>query len=561
MIQEKNNQLEEQSEDVVLLDGALFSKMASSGAAELRINADEVNSLNVFPVPDGDTGDNMCMTIESGVAALQGLHTDDLATVMSALSHGMLLGARGNSGVILSQFFSGMAKGLEDCEKADVNTIAQALQLGVKKAYESVLTPTEGTILTVARESVEYAVNNLKPDSTVNKLFSDLFKEMYASLQRTPEMLAVLKEAKVVDSGGAGLFHIVEGFNKALNGQETVIEQMVQPHAQPATSLSGFNADSVMTYGYCTEFLLQLQNCKVSPKDFDVATITAFLQTIGDSIVAFKVDDIVKVHVHTMMPEEVLGFCRKFGEFLTIKIENMSVQHNETIQPQKEQPKKKYATVAVCNGPGIQAAFEELGVDAIVEGGQTNNPSTQDFLDAFARVSADHVFVFPNNGNIIMAAKQAAEIYTDAQVHVIESKDLGAGYVGLAAVNPEAASEQEILDQTAAAMQNVTTAYVSPAVRDAEINGVSIVKDEFIGVMAKQILVSEPKRLDAVCRTVDHLLSGGDAFMLTVFCGVDADEAEKQALQQYCADNYKDVELYLIDGKQEIYPYIMLAEA
>ena len=263
------------------LDGSLFAKMAQGGAAQLRANADEVNNLNVFPVPDGDTGDNMSMTIESGVAAMERVDSSSLTEVMSALSRGMLMGARGNSGVILSQFFSGMAKGFEQIDRADAQTVGAALQVGVKQAYRSVLTPTEGTILTVARESVEYAVNNLNEDSTIRTLFADLTKEMYTSLQRTPELLAVLREASVVDSGGAGLFYIMEGFNKVLLGEEITEGGEKRQAAANVVDFSGFTEDSEMVYGYCTEFLLQLQRSKVNTATFDVAIITEYLKTIG----------------------------------------------------------------------------------------------------------------------------------------------------------------------------------------------------------------------------------------------------------------------------------------
>ena len=403
------------------IGGALLRKMAFGGAKQLGSNADEVNKLNVFPVPDGDTGDNMRMTIESGIAAIENMDSDDLAEVMKALSHGMLLGARGNSGVILSQFFAGTAKGLDKEEKADAETFGRALEMGVKQAYSSVMTPTEGTILTVAREAVEYAVSRITPKSTIRSLFADLVKEMHASLERTPEILTVLKEAGVVDSGGAGLLYIMDGFNRVLNGEEIEGESLSEKVAKaPAASenIFEFGPDSVMEFGYCTECLLRLQNAKTDIDAFDVEELKNFLASLGDSIVAFKTDSIVKLHVHTFTPEKVLEYCRQYGEFLTIKIENMSVQHSESTskdEPREEEkteapaetsaPAKRNGMVAVSNGPGVDALFLDLGVDCIVEGGQTQNPSTNDFLDAFAKVNAEHIFVFPNNGNVVLAAQ------------------------------------------------------------------------------------------------------------------------------------------------------------
>ncbi|MBE6616958.1 MAG: DAK2 domain-containing protein [Ruminococcaceae bacterium] len=548
------------------LDGSLFAKMAQGGAAQLRANADEVNNLNVFPVPDGDTGDNMSMTIESGVAAMEKIESQSLAEVMSALSKGMLMGARGNSGVILSQFFSGMAKGFESCDKADPETVAKALEVGVKQAYRSVLTPTEGTILTVAREAVTYAVTNLTPESTIRTLFADLTEEMYASLQRTPELLTVLKEASVVDSGGAGLFYIMEGFNKVLLGEEiSEATSRRQSASVAAIDFSGFTEDSEMVYGYCTEFLLQLQRSKVDPAIFDVSMITEFLKTVGDSIVAFKDGSIVKVHVHTMTPDKVLGFCRQFGEFLTIKIENMSVQHSETISdtsnaPKKAAPRKKYATVAVANGEGIESTFREIGVDVIVSGGQTNNPSTEDFIKAFEEINAEHIFVFPNNGNIIMAAKQAASIYDKADVHVVESKDLGAGYVGIASLNPEAETPDEAIAGSLEAMQYVTTGCVSNAIRDAEMNGVHIENGDHIGFVGKKIITSMKEKVDAATALVDNMFQIPEKFMVTVFSGKDATEEDNKALLANINANHPDAEVYFINGGQEIYSYIIIAE-
>jgi len=517
-------------------------------------------------VPDGDTGDNMRMTIESGIAALEKVDSSDLAEVMKTLSHGMLLGARGNSGVILSQLFAGMAKGFDNCEKADPTAIGHALTLGVKQAYNSVMTPTEGTILTVARESVEYAVARITPESTIRSFFADLVKEMNASLNRTPDLLINLKEAGVVDSGGAGLLYIMDGFNKILNGEEIKSDPLPTGEKKPL-DLTGFTADSEMTYGYCTELLLQLQNSKVDAENFNNDIITEFLCGIGDSVVSFKTGTIVKIHVHTLTPDKVLGFCRQFGEFLTVKIENMSVQHSEL--PEEEKPaaapavsaeQKKYGMVAVASGKGIADTFLELGVDTIVEGGQTQNPSTNDFLDAFAKVNAEHIFVFPNNGNILMAAKQAAEIYENAAIHVIESKNLGDGYVAICAADFDCDDADTIAASFKEAMANVTTGNVSPSIRDAELNGVQIKNGDFIGFVGKQMLTSNKEITDTAHVLVDKMLEDGEKFMLTVFCGKDCTADAKADLEGYLADAHSDIEAYFIDGDQDVYPFIFVAE-
>jgi DAK2 domain fusion protein YloV len=550
-----------------ILGGKLLIKMAVGGAAQLRSNADEVNKLNVFPVPDGDTGDNMRMTIESGIAAIENLESDDLAEVMKALSHGMLLGARGNSGVILSQFFAGIAKGLQTSDTADALAIAHALELGVEQAYASVMTPTEGTILTVAREAVEYAVSRIDEHSTVRTVFADLVKEMNESLERTPEILPVLKEAGVVDSGGAGLLYIMDGFNRVLNGEEIASEPVPNKSKSSSVDTSAFNADSVMTFGYCTELLLQLQRSKTDIENFDIEPLKAFLCDIGDSVVAFKTESIVKLHVHTFTPERVLEYCRQYGEFLTVKIENMSLQHTTLEEkgeapgkPAKAEPKKKYGIVAVGQGPGVESLFLELGTDEIVHGGQTQNPSTNDFLDAFAKVWAEHIFVFPNNGNILMAASQAAELYEDAQVHVIPSKNIGSGYAALSSANLDAATPDEIINDALEAMGRVTTGFVSPSIRDADMNGIHINEGDTIGIIDKEIVVADADKSVATNALASKLMNMPGKFMLTVFSGKDASDEENQALEAYVTSEFPDAEVYFIDGGQDIYPYIFVAE-
>ena len=568
------------------LTGLLFAKMIKGGARQLRANAETVNKLNVFPVPDGDTGDNMSMTIESGVAALESLDTDSLANVMMAASKGMLLGARGNSGVILSQFFAGIAKNLEKENKADPVSFGKALEAGVERAYASVMTPMEGTILSVARESVEYAISRITPNSTISSLFADLVKEMHAAVERTPETLAVLKEAGVVDSGGAGLYYIIDGLNKVLNGEE-IAEGASAPAPKKAIAQStSFGPDSVMTYGYCTELLLQLQNAKCDIHNFDARALKEFLASIGDSVVTFQTDSIVKVHVHTRTPDKVLAHLLAFGEFITVKIENMSVQHSELPSDEQSSPeeepskalpeefkiasvpkvdtpaieRKKYGIVAVASGDGIKATFAELGADFIVDGGQTNNPSTSDFIAAFDSVAAENIFVLPGNSNIIMAAKQAAEIYTAAKVTVINSKSIGQSYVALATFNPEAESAEQIAEESEQAIVAVTTGYISPSIRDTAIDGVSIRVGDTIGVIGKEIILSAKKQLTATCALLNAMLFKGDKFMLTAFVGRDVSAEERAEVEAYVSAQFPFVECYFLDGGQDIYPYLFVAE-
>ena len=565
------------------IGGLIFPRMAKNGAKELTHNAEEVNKLNVFPVPDGDTGDNMRMTIEGGIAALEGIETDNLSEAIKVLSRGMLLGARGNSGVIVSQFFAGIAKGLENVKRADAAAFGRALEMGVQQAYSSVMTPTEGTILTVAREAVEYAVARIDENSTIRSLFADLTREMHASVERTPEILPVLKDAGVVDSGGAGLFYIIDGFNRALNGDELPDSEETKnaTRVAPPTEFA-FNEDSVMTYAYCTECLLQLQRSKCDPATFDVEAFKEFLISMGDSVVCFITGSIVKLHVHTFTPEKVMARCREYGEFLTIKIENMSVQHNDTIAEEKgdstpsatsaftvpdsipekkdDTPKKKNAIVSVSNGAGVEALFAEFGVDATVQGGQTQNPSTNDFIDAFKGINAENIFVLPNNGNIFMAAQQAGELYEDAKVYVIPSKNIGMGYVALTSIDFESLEPEAILAEAEEAMKRVTTGYVSPAIRDADMNGVHITNGDTIGIIDKEIVLSDADFTAATNSLADKLLAIDGKFMLTIFVGADATEEARANLESYLAEAHPDAEVYFIQGDQQTYPFIFAAE-
>ena len=567
----KKNKKPQEKRGLRFLGGMLFAKMARGGAAELRSNAEEVNRLNVFPVPDGDTGDNMSMTIDSGVSALDENESDDISSVMNTLSQGMLIGARGNSGVILSQFFAGMARGLKNSKNANPKILGRALAEGVEQAYSTVVTPTEGTILTVARESVAYANSRLDESSTVSTLFQDLIKEMHRSLEHTPDLLPSLKEAGVVDSGGAGLLYIMDGFNRVLNGEEIEgAESLVAAKEnKPKTpDVTAFNADSVMEYGYCTEALVQLLNAKCNPDEFDIEKLRVFLSSLGDSVVAFKTGSIVKLHVHTMTPERVLEHCRQFGEFLTVKIENMSLQHSESDMKAEAkaeekaqaqaQEKKRYGVVAVSSGEGFDNLFCELGCDKIVKGGQTNNPSSGDFIEAYEQINAEYIFVLPNNSNILLAANMSKELYKNAEIIVIPSKSMGAGYAALSTLALELESPDDILKGAEDAIASVKCGYVSPAIRDADMSGIHIHNGDFIGIIDKEIVVSEADVISASRSLVSTICEG--RYMLTVFVGKDATDADRQALEEYLSESHPEVEFYFTDGGQEIYPFIFVAE-
>ena len=541
------------------LDGILFARMINSGAANLKAHAQEINDLNVFPIPDGDTGDNMLLTMMGGV------HTDfdcdKLCEVAERVSSGMLLSARGNSGVILSQFFEGIKNGFSGLHTANVKEIGEAFRQGVKQAYCSVMCPTEGTILTVIREASKYACeqNTETPEAFLNSFID----EAKRSLARTPDLLPVLKKAGVVDSGAAGLIYIVDGMMRAVLGEDTS-ELTAFTEQSQELDLDAFDEDSVLEFGYCTELLVRLQNAKTDIASFDVNGLTEYLQTIGDSIVTVRNGSIVKLHVHTMTPHKVLDFCQHYGEFLKVKIENMSLQHNNTVAeeqkentPQKE--RQRYGVVAVASGEGLKATFRERGADVIVDGGQSMNPSTEAFIAAFDEVNAEVIFVLPNNGNIVLTAQQAAHLYEKSDVRVIESKTIGAGYAALSMLDTGAGDTDTIVEELTNAMKGVITAEISHCVRDAQIGDAEVHIGDYIGFVGKELLSANKNRLVTVCETIDKLnFSKYDIGI--IIRGKDAPEEESARIEAYINGRYKGKELYLINGMQDVYDYILIIE-
>ena len=550
------------------IDGQTFIKMVSGGAANLRANASIVNDLNVFPIPDGDTGENMSRTINGGLSRLD-IHdglTLDKASRM--LADGMLMSARGNSGVILSQFFAGIAKGFEGKENADLDDLANALKSGVESAYAAVNKPTEGTILTVAREAAEYAASRITADSTFASFANDYINEMNASLRRTPELLDVLKEAGVIDSGGAGLYYIADGAIKAANGENFITSVSPEENAPKTIDTDGFDENSVMKFGYCTEFLLQLQTCKTDVKNFGLDKLKAYLETVGDSIVAFISGTVVKVHVHTMTPGTVLDYCQQYGEFLTLKIENMTLQHSKTVisnrfdekrEDKKKAEKKPYALVTTASGEGIKQTFTELGADYVIYGGQTNNPSTEDFISAFDEVNAKTIFVLPNNSNIIMAAKQAAELYKDSDVRVVPSHNIGEGYAALTMLSYDSGDTDAIAGELEEAMQGVITGMITHSVRNADIDGVSIDKDAYIGFTDKKMLASDGNKIDTAMLLLEKLNAKSHEFLIAVF-GKEMTDSEREEFTARMSAEYPMMEVYTIDGGQEVYDLMLILQ-
>ena len=538
------------------LDSLTFSAMLRQGAVSLSKDKKVINDLNVFPIPDGDTGDNMLMTLKAGCNAVKD-NLGTLAELASAASSGMLLGARGNSGVILSRIFAGLAKGLQDVIVADTNTFAKAMDSAVAEAYKAVPVPVEGTIITVLREGAAGA----DASQDLNHYFETLLEAMQVSLDHTPELLQVLKDAGVVDSGGAGLLSIFRGMNDALNGK--ISEEEIEPTTAtpvPTVELNKFDENSKLEFGYCTEFLLRLMRSKVDLDSFDENVIFDYLNKVGESVVAFREGSIVKVHVHTFTPGEILNYCQQFGEFLTLKIENMTLQHHQTVNQDNASfklPPKPYGVVTVASGEGLINAFRELGADEVIEGGQTMNPSTQDFLDAFAKINAQHILVFPNNKNIKMAADQAAEMYDKADVHVMPSTTIGEGYYGIGYIDRDNHNAEEVIANVTELMQSVVTGMVSTAIRDAEGDQVTVHTGDYVGYSGKQLLSDSPNREEAAKDLVERLGATSRDVML-VFFGKDVPQDEAENLIADLQSQYKTLEIMLNYGAQPVYDYIFV---
>lgn len=534
------------------IDGACYARMLSGGAACLCAHAAELNDLNVFPVCDGDTGTNMQCTLEGGLAQLSQMRS--IGAVTDRFAKGALLAARGNSGVILSQIFAGINEALRDVDCADAHTLAHAYESGIKKSYAAVQNPTEGTILTVFRESTRFALENMGADATVEDFFRLHTEEARRSLARTPELLPVLAQADVVDSGGAGYLYIAQGMYEALTGKE--IAPVVPQQAAAAPDIDSFTRDSRLEFGYCTEFLLRLTTAKCDPDTFDIQTILTQLENMGgESIVAYKQDDVVKVHVHTFTPGEILTMAQRYGEFLTLKVENMSVGHSET--PRKKAPKKPYSIVAVATGAGMEQLFTRLGADALVSGGQTANPSTQDFLEAFKTCEAEHILVLPNNGNIYLAAQQAAQLYTDATVHVLKTGTMMAGYSALSVITPGITDIDALVESAQRAADAVCGFEITKAVRDACVDGQSICQGQYMALQGKTLAALADTPEDAVLAALEN----EDADLceiITVFVGKDA--AASAELSARLEEAYPDCEITMHDGGQGVYEYLVAME-
>ncbi|WP_165995357.1 DAK2 domain-containing protein [Bacillus sp. Cs-700] len=553
------------------IDGKRFAHMVLEGANNLSKNAKMVDALNVFPVPDGDTGTNMNLTITSGAAEVRSSSSDKVGDVASLFARGLLMGARGNSGVILSQLFRGFSKSIEGKSEITSVELAAALENGVDSAYKAVMKPVEGTILTVAKDAARKAVKSAKKISDVVELMQVVVKEGKESLNRTPDLLPVLKEVGVVDSGGQGLLLIYEGFLAVLEGKETpdssVDEEKMDElvRAEHHKSAQGHMKTEDIEFGYCTEFMVQFEEEKLAKSPYDEEAFRNELDKHGDSLLVVSDDDLVKVHMHTEYPGNIMTYAQNYGSLIKIKIENMREQHSTIVKEErpkrekKEKPaeRKEYGIITVSMGEGIATLFESLGAHYVIPGGQTMNPSTEDIIKAIEEVYANNIIILPNNSNIVMTAQQAASV-VDENVIVIPSKTVPQGISSLLGFNPSAspqANEEAMKDSLSA----VKSGQVTFAVRDTKIDGIDIAKDDFMGIADGKIVVSEQERLEVAKALLSSMITEDDE-IVTIIYGEDAEQEEAETLVAYIEEQFEEVEVELHEGKQPIYAYIMAVE-
>ena len=537
------------------INGDLFIRMLKNGANNLSNQHHEINALNVFPVPDGDTGTNMNLTFTNGLKDAVNLRSSHVGEISKAFSRGLLMGARGNSGVILSQIFRGFSQSVEDKPTVDVIDLADAFMQSKETAYKAVMRPVEGTILTVLRESSQkaYEWSQVNQNASVDEFFNVLLESAKVSLENTPNLLPVLKEVGVVDSGGAGYVAVLEGFVACLNGE--VIEALEVTETDSNQALAGMEHEE---FGYCTEFIIQLDP---KSKKYSEPQFRKELEALGNSIVVVTDEDLVKVHVHTLKPGNALNLGQQYGEFLKLKIDNMSEQHHSIMESETDHAikhkKEKYAIVSVAAGEGIVDLFKELRAKHIISGGQTMNPSTEDFVDLINKINAEHVIILPNNSNIVLAANQAKDLIEDKDVHVLETKSIPQGLAACIMFNPEV-SVEENLEEMQDAVDNTTTAQVTYAIKDTVFENVEIKKDDYMGILEKDIIIANPDR-KVVVETLLESLIDEDKEIVTILVGEDVIDEEMESIVSYIEDKF-DVEVEAYRGNQPVYSYIFGAE-
>ena len=533
------------------------------GAKQLEINRAKVDALNVFPVPDGDTGTNMSLTMQSCVKEMTDCKSSAFAEVCDSISKGALKGARGNSGVILSQILKGICSVIRKCEKeVDVKTFAKAFEAGAKVAYGAVSVPKEGTILTVIRMMSEFAIKNGVKKKNFETFFHDVIEEGERALALTPEMLPVLKKAGVVDSGGMGLMTIIKGFNAALTGEQ-VAEEDYSPANVSSSDDGDFGDNSAVLnmdiadiqFAYCTEFFII--NMKKSTTLSAIDRLREKLMNIGDSVICIGDLELVKVHVHTNQPGRALTYALELGELDRPKIENM-LEQNRQIKAKMEAEKKDMGMLAICTGAGLSEIFKELLVDRVMEGGQTMNPSASDIASAAQKINADHVFVFPNNKNITLAAEQAKNLVENKTLHVIPTKNVPQGFAAALEFDPEASAEENKTNMIHA-LDNVKVGQVTYAVRNTSLNGFSIKEGDIIGLDDKKILAKSQSLEETVLKLIGKMKEDSHQ-VITLYYGEDVNDGEAEALSEVIAEKYPDCDVDFHNGGQSVYYYIIALE-
>ncbi|OXT18701.1 hypothetical protein B9K06_05545 [Bacillus sp. OG2] len=558
---------------ITVLDGKRFAEMVMQGANHLSSNAKYVDALNVFPVPDGDTGTNMNLSMTSGAKEVRNNVQAHIGKVGTALSKGLLMGARGNSGVILSQLFRGFSKAIEQKSEITASEFADALNTGVETAYKAVMKPVEGTILTVAKDSAKRGVLAAQSEDDIIKVLEEVLKEAKASLNRTPDLLPVLKEVGVVDSGGQGLVFVYEGFLAELKGEKLPdapaslpsMDEMV--NAEHHKSVQGHINTADIEFGYCTEFMVKLEEEKLNGKNFSEDLFRQDLSRFGDSLLVIADEELVKVHIHSEQPGDVLSYGQKYGSLVNMKIENMRQQHTNIVgethtplrtgEPAKTNEKLEYGIVAVSMGSGIADLFRSIGAHVVIEGGQTMNPSTEDIVKAIKDANAKKIIILPNNKNIIMAAQQAAEV-AEEDVVVIPSKTVPQGMAALLAFNP-GAGLQDNESGMSEALSHVKTGQITFAVRDTSIDGLEIEKEDFMGIADGKIVVKDKDKTESAKKLLTHMIDE-DAEIITILKGDDASEADLEAVADFLEKEYEDIEVEVHDGKQPLYAFIFSIE-
>lgn len=552
------------------ITASLLQEMVQAAATRLGKQAEYVNSLNVFPVPDGDTGTNMGMTMDNGAKEVADKPADTVGEVGQILSKGLLMGARGNSGVITSQIFRGFGQSIKGKNELDGKDLALALQSGVEVAYKAVMKPVEGTILTVARGAASAALKKSDSTNDAVEVMASALKGAKKALAKTPELLPVLKEVGVVDSGGQGLVFIYEGFMSALNGDYVASEDFKATPANMAEMINaehhkavvGHVATEDITYGYCTEIMVALRQGPTYVKEFNYEEFQGYLSNLGDSLMVVNDDEIVKVHVHTEDPGLVMQEGLKYGSLVKVKVDNMRNQHDAQVEktniatkPQEEA--KEFGLIAVVAGQGLADIFKAQGVDYIISGGQTMNPSTEDIVKAIEAVNAKQVIILPNNKNIFMAAQSAAEV-VDIPARVVETRTVPQGFTSLLAFDTTKTLDDNVANMTAS-LSEVTSGSITLAVRDTTIDGLEIHENDYLGMVDGKILVSDANLEAALKATFEQMITE-DSEIVTIFVGEDGEVPLAEELADYLEEKYEDIEVEIHEGNQPVYPYLMSVE-